>query len=467
LLIGSVAGLGIELLCWLLAPQWINGLGIMLAAAGLVLGACAGRLLRRPWQEAAAAIDDRYGLKDRAVTALDFCSKPPATPVHTLAYHDALDHLSQVKAQEVVPWRAPRVLPYSLATFAAVVAVMIVAGLNQPAVAVAPEISPVVVAQADRAAEELEALEEFAATEKDPELEKLVNELKAAIEEMKEPGTDLRDALATLSEMQAALQAEQAKQNATSADAQMQAVGEALALAQPLAEAGQALASGDYEKAAEQLAKLEAPELDRQTEKAVKEKLEQAAKQGSSESQNSLNEAIGEMSQGLGGEGRKFRDGSQKLAGEAKKQAKRKKLTDLLQKQCNCLGECKGECEGECQSLAKGKGGAKGGKKWGLGSSDGELGERTGMLGSTKQEKITGKQSDEGEIEVETTHSPEGSQEAQREYRAQYAKYKEISESVLDNEPIPLGHRQTIRRYFESIRPSDAETDAVGKSTTP
>ena len=32
---------------------------------------------------------------------------------------------------------------------------------------------------------------------------------------------------------------------------------------------------------------------------------------------------------------------------------------------------------------------------------------------------------------------------------------------MLDSEPIPLGHRQTIRRYFELIRPQSAETDAV------
>ena len=32
-----------------------------------------------------------------------------------------------------------------------------------------------------------------------------------------------------------------------------------------------------------------------------------------------------------------------------------------------------------------------------------------------------------------------------------------MSEAVLDSEPIPLGHRQTIRRYFELIRPQGDE----------
>src|SRR5690242_7877211 len=41
--------------------------------------------------------------------------------------------------------------------------------------------------------------------------------------------------------------------------------------------------------------------------------------------------------------------------------------------------------------------------------------------------------------------------------------YEQLSESALDSEPIPLGHRQTIRRYFEMIRPQDGETDEVNE----
>ena len=40
-----------------------------------------------------------------------------------------------------------------------------------------------------------------------------------------------------------------------------------------------------------------------------------------------------------------------------------------------------------------------------------------------------------------------------------------MSESVLNSESIPLGHRQTIRRYFKSIRPESAETDEVFEQT--
>jgi hypothetical protein len=461
LFFGSTAGAVFALAKYLLVPElsvWIPaGLGL----SGMTLGFIVGVVWRRDFRSAATAVDSHYQLKDRAATALEFAERAQSSTIHRLAFTDAMSHLQQVNARDVVPMKMPRVLPYALFTTAASVVIAVLAVWNTPVSAGIAEPSEVLVAQADRLTEEIKELEEFAEKEKDPEIEKLVKELKAAIEDLKQPGVDPREALAKLSEMQAALQSQQEKVNTASVDAQLSAVGEALSLAEPLAEAGQALSSSQYEKAAELLEKTEMPELDRQTEKAVKEKLDQAAKKMSDSGQDSLSKAAGELSQGLGGDSKKFREGSQKLAGEAKKQGKRKKLSDLLKKQCNCLGECKSECEGECQSQAKGKSNKKGGKKAGLGASGGELGEQTAQFGNKKMEKITGKQSDEGEMETETTHSPEGTQQAQRNYKENYAKYKKISESVLDSEPIPLGHRQTIRRYFESIRPNDAEIDKV------
>ena len=32
--------------------------------------------------------------------------------------------------------------------------------------------------------------------------------------------------------------------------------------------------------------------------------------------------------------------------------------------------------------------------------------------------------------------------------------------AVLDSEPLPLGHRETVQKYFESIRPSNEEAQA-------
>jgi len=44
---------------------------------------------------------------------------------------------------------------------------------------------------------------------------------------------------------------------------------------------------------------------------------------------------------------------------------------------------------------------------------------------------------------------------------------RKISDAVLESEPIPLGYRQSIRRYFESIRPQETGTAPVEQAPQP
>src|SRR5262249_18311805 len=154
---------------------------------------------------------------------------------------------------------------------------------------------------------------------------------------------------------------------------------------------------------------------------AIKEKLDALAKQMHDSGSSSLSAAAGDIAKGLGGDGSKFKQGLKRLAKDARSQSKRQKLTSLLKKQCECLGESKSESEGTCEkeSLAI----KKAGKKRGRGASGKELAEQTPAIGGKYETRLTGRQSDEGEIETETTHSPEGRQQAQRDYRASYDKY--------------------------------------------
>ena len=62
---------------------------------------------------------------------------------------------------------------------------------------------------------------------------------------------------------------------------------------------------------------------------------------------------------------------------------------------------------------------------------------------------------------METTATPEARQQASRAYQERYSKFKQESDAVLEGEPIPLGHRQTVKRYFELIRPSNADLPAA------
>ena len=435
------------------SPGW--GFFAAILVTGPVLGAFAAFVLYRPMQAAAADIDRICGLKDRVTTACAFLTRSDLTPLQELQLADTESHIVGINLAEVAPYRTPRSLRAGLALSGVAALLMCLIPPTDQAVA-ATEPNAVVSSQALRAEEELKQLEEFNKDLKDPEIEKLLKELAIKVEELKQPGVDPREALAKLSEMEAALQARQQELADPSAESQLKSVGEALSLADPLQSAGQALANGELEKAAEELEKQDLPKLDRQTERAVTEKLEKVRQDAADGMKKQLKEALGQIGEGLGqGNKSKFDEGMKGLAGESRNAARRKKLSDLLRKQCQCLSECKSECEGECQN--PGQSNKKGGNKAGLAASGNEPGEKTPLLKSAKEMKLTGQESAEGDVDIETTNSPEQKQEAIRQYREKLKKYEAISESVLDAESIPLGHRQNIRRYFEMIRPQGNE----------
>ena len=97
---------------------------------------------------------------------------------------------------------------------------------------------------------------------------------------------------------------------------------------------------------------------------------------------------------------------------------------------------------------------AAGGKKAGKGTSARQLGELTSLDSALNLTRITGVQG-EGESAVQTVaSSPEG-QQSGVSYKDAYTKYQKLSEDALTQEQIPLGYKFYVKRYFESIKPSD------------
>src|SRR5262249_57173744 len=94
---------------------------------------------------------------------------------------------------------------------------------------------------------------------------------------------------------------------------------------------------------------------------------------------------------------------------------------------------------------------------WGRGISGNVDGDKTKLASKRNDQQITGTPGGEGDSDVETTASPEARQQASREYKERYHKFKKESDAVLEGEPIPLGHRQMVKKYFELIRPSNAD----------
>ncbi len=430
---------------------------VFVAAGAAVVNSCS--MLR-----AARTIDSQCGLKDRIETALQFLGTTAGnSPLQRIQIQDASDHLQSVDPVKVAPIHAPESWGWGILTTVIACLLCFFAGQSELKSA-ATEANPVVLAQADRAASDIAELEQFQQELRDPELEKTLAELAIQLTQLKEPGLAPEEALATLSEMESALREMQRQIAETSIEAQLREVGEALSLADAMTAAGQAMVAGEMEKAAEELSKLELPDLDRSTEKAINEKLQQIQNSAREDRlKQSLKDSLKKAAEGMSsGDRNKFQDGMKGLAGECRTQGRKKELSDLLKKQCQSLSECKSECESEIRSQAQSN--KKGGKDAGQGSTD-LNGEKTGKQKTGSELKLTGENSGIGDSDVESEKGPEQEQNAVRQYRQNADKYEAMSESVLESESIPLGQRQTIRRYFEMIRPNSSETDAVKKET--
>ena len=306
--------------------------------------------------------------------------------------------------------------------------------------------------------ESIKELEDEFKKDSDPELEQLLKELKQKAEELKEPGVDVKEALAKISEMQAAIQSAQSQSSLEQVDQQLQEIGEAMASAKALEGAGQALAEGKYDKAMKELTELSDLEFDRNEARTTVEKLKKAAKRSGNGADGAISDAAKDIAEGIeDDDDDKAMAGARRLGDKAGKQARKKKINDLLNAELSELSDRKCNCQKN--STAKGKKKQKSNNSsetWGMTESGNIDGDATSLNSSANREQVTGVGGD-GESDFETSSSSEGRQEAQRGYKEVYQKYKKMSEAVLENEQIPLGHRQTIRRYFESIRPQQGE----------
>ncbi|MFN9717044.1 MAG: hypothetical protein ACK58L_00020, partial [Planctomycetota bacterium] len=100
------------------------------------------------------------------------------------------------------------------------------------------------------------------------------------------------------------------------------------------------------------------------------------------------------------------------------------------------------------------------GKKAGKGTQGNQKGAATDSAKGTKEMKLKGQDSLVGESQKENEQSTEDDSQAMREYRQNAEKFEALSESAIESESIPLGHRQTIRRYFELLRPAEPASES-------
>ncbi len=456
LLLGSVFGL-------LLGVARLQGgdvtpLGAIAAAVAGILGGLLLGWFRTPsWQQSAKAVDAHYQLKDRSVTAVEFSNKSEVSELHQLQLRDAVHHLVNINAEDVVPFHVPRLLPIAAVAFAAVTALAVVPVVHRNAGAKTLPPLEIVVDEAEYLEKTMvEDLKQISEEADETKIEKLAEQLEALLQEMKEEGVDKREALAKLSEMQAAVAAAQSEFNMDLIDAQFNAIGDAIKAAASMQSAADALQEGDYDKASEKLENIDVASITQKEAKSVAKDLKKLSKQMADAGLEQLSEATSELAKGLEkglekGEGDECASATRKLAKLSRNYSLRKKVGESLGRQLSRLSESKENCSqdgarAETKQLNPSN-------SWGRGTGGEPLGaESTQIIGTRHEERVTGT-AGEGPSEREVTHSPEGREAAMRQPHQVFKEYRKQAEEVLQSEALPLGHRQTIRHYFESIRP--------------
>lgn len=465
LLRAATAGLAVgSMLGMIAAVLWRCGIvdawwpAVAAGPVGALLAVVARAVVRPSWNAVAAAVDAHYGLKDRAVTALRFAADLRDDPIRRMQVREALEHLQHVDSRAVVSRSGSRVTPAAAGAVGALLAVLLIPLAERPPV-VAVAALPVVLEQADELeATMLEEIRELAERQQEPELEALAEELEELVDQLRRPETDQRQALATLSEMQQSLQAAMGKFDLQQVETALQDIAAAMEPAEAMRAIAEELKEGDYDAAAEKLEQFDSGRLNQKERRAVADSLKQLAQGLEKGQQGQLSEATGQMAEGLKNNSQsQCNGGACKLAGLCRQQALRKKIGQCLGSQLNRLSLCKGACQGGKNGGNKVAKSESPSSSWGTGQSNDPLGDEMTRLDSDREQlEVTGTAGD-GPSEREITTAPEASQQARRGYSERYAEFRKQAEAVLDSEPLPLGYRQTVQTYFESIRPTGEE----------
>lgn len=444
-------------------PQAAGGVLVLLALAGVaVLGGLAMAWLR-PISDhrVVRAVDTHFGLPDHTLSAAEL-------PTEVGADWRRLQHADTAACLADLDWKACWPVAWPKFSAAAGVAVLLLSAL----VAFRVAFLPVPAIAAEGTNEDAAAIEEILADwEKtaeltgDPELREILAELQPLRDQL--PGMNEREMLLALSKLENKLEAlreSAAKDSMETSAADMAAALEdvegmgALAASlrrKELAEAAR-LAEKEAQKLGEKGAKTPAGADNASTQQQMARASERLSQSGQPEAASAMNQTReggqkkdpSEMSKGLAKLGQSLAKAGQSQAAQAR-----------LGLQLAQLGECKagmGQKPGEGIGLSllpklsqqKGKGKGAGSE------TDPDREKAPTDLGAERSlEGLTG-QAGSGDSQVETLASDTPGSEAPRDARsAQFAQYEKLSQQAIEDENLPLAYRESIRKYFEAIKP--------------
>ncbi|MDR2704601.1 MAG: hypothetical protein LBC02_02365 [Planctomycetaceae bacterium] len=441
---------------------------------GFCFGAVVGFFLPIDRHESARQADQYYHFKDRLLTATKLLSRSETTPMERLQLEDAAYCARNIDPKSVVPYKLPSrffaaIIVTVISLTVGIVSPYFVQQQNAVAAVRLPEIINVAETLQNELVEKIEELAEQNPEEKN--LKELSGELQKLVSKLDQSATNPKEALSTLSEMEEAIRSVLSEFQMETFDASMKEVAEAMSAAEATRAISQALKDEKYAKAAEELKKFDAQTMktmSKQERNAIGDQMRKTLNNMDQRNQKTLQKTTQKLADAFDdNDGEKVQEGTDEFAAECNKQALRKEISNSLEGKLALLGLSKSECNGNGgQSDNSNNGGNNtnksdsADKNWGTGAAGNPTsGEKTHLDSQREQKNVTGIIG-QGESEYEKINTNEAPQEknAVREQRESFQEYHKIAETVLESEPIPLGQRQMIRRYFESIRPNDEET---------
>ncbi|MCA9057369.1 MAG: hypothetical protein KDA85_02680 [Planctomycetaceae bacterium] len=427
------------------------------------------RLIRRDSPLPAARICDRYfQLKDRLVSSVQFAtSGTPLTPLTRLLLQETCESVQSLSLPEAMRWQWPTQVR---STFAVTILLGFLL-LLLPAPVTAPINSSMREARESTAAAiaaDLTELADLAEETGNTDLQQLVNRLREDAQQLTTPETSIRDAMATVSTMQARLNQMRAALDIELIDAQFANLGAALAEAAPLRPAGSALMKQQLSEAADALDELQQLKLEHPEALAVADQLDQVASTMQQENLKELGDKVEQLADNVrnhNGEG--MQAAGQSLAESIREHQSARQLAQALRARAQRMADSKsamrdsqqkaqtaGGSNEQQDKLANGSG--SGGKNAGSAAAGATTGEAERLQSQLQMVRLAGQLGEQGDSETErTTDLAPREESAQRQAQQVHSKYQRMSEAAIESEQIPPGHRETIRRYFSSIRPGN------------
>jgi len=467
LLLGGLGLLGSQLANWWMQGQRpALGWGLLLPGVTTLVGAVAEAARRLEWLDVARRVDHRYGFKDAIASAWQFAQvdAPDASGSWTiLQARQAEELLRRVVSRDVVAWRVPRVAVVGLLLWSVAVLLVMwpqwsspVAARQDAADAVAPETNAAVAERLEKdLVEELERVAELSGMPA-PEvkrLRQLTESVRTKVQEFKDPRQSKRQALQKLSELQSDLSAARDQLDPSKVEQQLQGVARAMAASEELAPVAESLERKDFQQAARELEAADPRRLDPEKSEQLAEELKEAGKALREEGNDALADAVDSLRDATQ---QADEDAARQLAmpltQQLQQQAMRAELAQQLASQIEMMSEAK------AMSRDGGKNTARSDEDrdtWGQGDAGKPEGEATAALETVRQrEELTGQQGAGPSQTQRVEQDVEEPEQSRRPIQPPPAEYERMAEEALRKESLPLSHRQTIRNYFRSIRPS-------------